>query len=822
MSPQPTTAAPLTLTYDRPAARWTDALPIGNGRIGAMCFGGTGRDRLQINDDTCWSGSPATAQGTPLIRSGEGPHLLAEARSALDDEDIRRAEDTLRHLQHGHSQAYQPLIDLEFVQHEPDTVTRYRRSLDLATAVTTHSYRVGADLITQDAWVSAPAQALVVQRYATSTDAPGPANLPTARLSLHSPHPTARYEAAAGDTDAQQEKSALLRATVRMPSHVVPPHEDLTQPVRYDTTPGAAVTALVAARVLTDGTVTADGKSLLVTDATRIDVILGTESDYTGPLADPHGDLDRLEQALRTRLDKLADAARGPDGMAALKQQHEDDHARLFSRVALTLGSPQEAPAHSTPERLTRFAQGRPDPALAALAFQYGRYLLLASSRPGSLPANLQGIWNAKIRPPWSSNYTTNINVEMNYWPAEVTNLTECHQPLLDWLQAVRPRGEQVARELYGADGWILHHNSDAWGFAYPAGEGDADPCWSFWPLGAAWLSQHLWQHYDFTRDLDFLKKTGWPLLRDAALFCLDWLTERPDGTLGTAPSTSPENHYTAPDGLPAAVTTSTTSDLVLIREILTHGLDMLSVLAQHGITDPQWRARATVALGRLLGERVTCDGRLAEWATDHDEPEPTHRHTSHLIGVYPAGGITPDTTPELAAAAAATLDARGPKSTGWSLAWRLALRARLHDAAGAATLVHSFLAPMADDASEEPSMTAPSGVYGNLFCAHPPFQIDGNFGFTAGVAEMLVQSHASDAHTTVVHLLPALPEAWADGSFSGLRARGAVTVDAQWRDGQVTQVTLTSDHDRDVVLRFSGKQEELRLHAGVPRSIDV
>ncbi|MFF9762904.1 glycoside hydrolase N-terminal domain-containing protein [Streptomyces caelestis] len=811
-----TAATPLVLRDSRPARRWTDALPLGNGRLGAMCFGGVTDDRLQINDDTCWSGSPATASGTPLIAPGEGPKIVAEARAALDDGDVRAAERAVSRLQHGHSQAYQPLVDL-MLHHQVDETGPYTRLLDLGTAVASHSYTAGGTRIVQEAWISAPAQALFVHRTAHDTeDAGHPARLPATTLSLSSPHPTAHVEAVA------EGARGILRAQVRMPSHVVPPHESLPDPVRYDTAPGAAVTAVVGVRVLTDGTVGAEDGGLAVTGATRITVLLATRTDYGGPLTDPHGDAGRLRRDLDRHLDDLARTAGTTDGLAAARADHETEHHRLFGRVELDLAAAPGARARDTAERIDRFAQGEPDPGLAALAFQYGRYLLMASSRPGSLPANLQGIWNARVRPPWSSNYTTNINVEMNYWPAEVTHLTECHRPLLDWLQAVRPRGEEAARELYGAGGWTLHHNSDAWGFSLPAGEGDADPCWSFWPLGAAWLSRHAWDHYDYTRDTGFLARTGWPLIRDAGTFCLDWLTERPDGTLATAPATSPENHYLAPDGRPAALSTSTTSDLVLVRDVLERGLDALDALVPHGVRDDDWRRCARTALSGLPAERVARDGRLAEWSSDLTDTEPAHRHTSHLVGVYPGSRVTPESVPRLATAALRTLDARGPRSTGWSLAWRLALRARLQDAPGAAALIRSFLAPMADDASEEPSMTDPAGVYRNLFCAHPPFQIDGNFGFTAGVAEMLMQSHTSDAATTRIHLLPALPDEWTTGHFTGLRARGGVTVDAWWHDGELRRVLLTADSDRDAVVRCHGTETALHLPAGERRHVPL
>ncbi|WP_193317877.1 MULTISPECIES: glycoside hydrolase family 95 protein [Streptomyces] len=814
------------LTYARPAQAWTDALPLGNGTLGAMCFGGVDADRLQLNDHTCWSGSPASAEGNPLLAPGEGPRVVAAARAALDAGDVRAAEDALHRLQHGHSQSFQPLADLWLTHPEPlGEPTDYRRSLDLAEAVARHAYTAGGTTaggttaggtrIAQETWISAPAGALVLRRTA------GAGRLPATRIAFTSPHPTAR--ATAGVAVGQLECLAL------MPSEVAPPHEaDLPDPIRYAGGPGEVVSALAAARVITDGRTVADGDGLLVSDATTLTVLLSSETDHRGPLTAPHGDAELLRRALTERLDRLAERVLS-GGLADLRAEHAAEHGALFDRAHLTLAAPAQAapPAQPGPpvglptdERLRRHQEGEPDPGLAALAFHYGRYLLIASSRPGTLPANLQGLWNAQVRPPWSSNYTTNINAEMNYWPAEPTGLPECHTALLDWLTAVRPRGAAVARTLYGLNGWAMHHNSDAWGFSLPAGEGDADCCWSFWPLGAAWLASHVWDHYDYGRDLDFLARQGWPLVRDAGTFCLEWLVERPDGRLGTSPSTSPENKFVAPDGAGAAVSVSATADLALIRHLLERGLAILDALAERGVTDDGWRAAAAAALERLPAERVAPDGRLAEWSHDLPDAEPAHRHTSHLVGVYPHTRIDPERTPELAAAARRTLDARGPRSTGWSLAWRLALRARLRDAEGALTTVRSFLRPMADDASDEPSMSAPSGVYRNLFCAHPPFQIDGNFGFTAGIAEMLLWSEAERPGTTTVLLLPAVPDAWPEGSFTGLRARGGVTVDANWSAGRARWARLTAGADREVTLRWRGGTHVVRLAAGEPHEV--
>jgi alpha-L-fucosidase 2 len=758
-----------TLRFRAPAATWTDALPLGDGRLGAMCFGGVERDRFQLNETTCWSGSPGA--GTRPVP--DGPQILARARAALADGDVRAAEAVLTGLQGGHSQAYQPLADLWIEQRRPDPVDGYLRHLDLRTAVASHSFRTGSARVTQEAWISAPARALIIRRRVQQNH-----DFPVV-LSFTSPHPTAEVAPTIGGIDL----------IVRMPSDVAPIE------VRYDE---AAVTAVVGLRVICAGLMTVVGGQIRLDQAGEALLIVGAATDYTDPATPPHGDVAALQKSLNERLDAVAESLVRPGGYAALRSAHERAHARLFGRVGLRLGPAEAAVPLDTAERLRS-----PDPSLAALEFQYGRYLLIASSRPGGLPANLQGLWNPAVRPPWNSNYTTNINLEMNYWPAEVTHLPECVTPLLDWLgHAARL---SPARRLYGLDGWTLHHNSDAWCFGLPTGAGADDPCWSCWPLAGAWLARHVAEHFAFSRDRAFLTATGWPLIRGAALFALDWLVEQPGGALGTSPSTSPENHFLAADGRPAAVTVSTTADRAMIRDLLHH------VVALAPPADAALVARARAALGRLPAERVGPDGRLAEWSADVTDAEPAHRHTSHLFGLYPGDSIDPDRTPALAEAARRSLDARGAESTGWSLAWRIALRARLRDAEGAYAMVRRFLQPAGPDRS---------GVYRNLFCAHPPFQIDGNFGFTAGVAEMLLQSHRSTADTTEIHLLPALPAAWSEGEFAGLRARGGVTVDATWSHGAVQEVRLVGDHDRRIVVQAGERRIDTTTRAGVPATL--
>lgn len=829
-------ARPLVLVYDRPATRWTEALPVGNGRLGAMCFGGTTSDRVQVNDDTCWSGSPATVAGRSLIAAGEGPRVLDDARAALASGDVRAAERAVQRLQHGHSQAYQPLVDLlvqeagpgEEVRaaedlhpageahfadavhrahetHRADeaaTPPRYARTLDLRTAVASHSWSSAGATILQETWSSAPHQVLVVDRRATV------GSLPALRVSLASPHPT---------LDVQGTPTGLA-ASVRMPSDVVPDHEPADVHVHYDPTPGAAVTAAVHVAICTDGIVgdggpTANADAVEVVGATYLTLVLGTETDFVDAATAPHGDLDALRGAVARRTSAVVDQIVA-DGLPALRAAHVADHAALFGRVELDLGPDPEG-ITTTPERLARHAGGAPDPALAALQAQYGRYLMIAGSRPGSRPLTLQGIWNESVVPPWSSNYTTNINTEMNYWPTGPGALDECYEPLTTWLGDLAMTGRATARDLYGLPGWAAHHNSDVWGFSLPAGDGASDPSWTAWPLGGVWLATHLWDRYDWSRDLGFLAD-AWPLLRGAADFALAWLVEQHDGTLGTSPATSPENRFVAPDGQPAAVSVSTTSDLAMIRELLERCLFAAEVLVGAGAVVPEgspdpddadWHAAARAALDRLPGERVLPDGRLAEWSTDLVDAEPEHRHQSHLVGVYPGSRIDPRSEPDLAAAALATLDARGPESTGWSLAWRLALRARLGDAVGARAAIDAFLRPTADGAQpgdlvaplDDDRPGAGSGVYPNLFCAHPPFQVDGNLGFTAGVVEMILQSHRTTQDLTVVDLLATLPAGWQDGAARGLGARGAVTVDVTWRDGQVTGLALRGPVGRSV-----------------------
>ena len=769
------------LWYDGAAAVFEEALPLGNGRTGVMVYGGPASDRFLLNDSTLWTGRPIDPAVNP-----DAVTSLPKVREALFRGDYKAADTLTRKIQGRFSQSYAPLGDLyiEAPGIAADQVTGYRRELDLSTAVARTTFVAGSGTFMREAFVSYPDKLLIIR---LSSSAPGRLAF-TLRFASQ-----LRHEVTAGGN------GDLLMAG-RAPVHGEPNYRgNIKDPIVYDEGPNPKGTRFAArARVLrADGRVGLTADRITLEGATTAVVAVAVDTSFAGFDREPSEGPDPVAATL-ARLDAAARRT-----YESLRAAHTEDAAALLQRVALDLGrSPQaEKP---TDVRLREYAAGAADPGLEALYFQFGRYLMVSGSRPGSPALNLQGIWNPHMRPPWSSNYTVNINTEMNYWPAETTNLAECHLPLLRFIGDLAKTGTVTARHFYGAGGWCVHHNSDIWALSNPVGDfGQGDPRWANWPMAGVWLSQHLWEHYAFGGDTAWLRGTAYPLMKGAAQFAMDWLVEGPDGRLVTAPSTSPENAYRTPDGYTGVVSVMTTSDLALIRGLF---LNVIQAAETLGI-DGDVRAAVKATLDRLPPYKVGRRGNLQEWYADWDDPEPEHRHVSHLIGLYPDDQINPIDTPALAAAVRRSLELRGDGGTGWAKAWKIGLWARLFDGDHAYRMLRTHLqyVPASGDTQYKGG-----GTYPNLFDAHPPFQIDGNFGGTAGIAEMLLQSQRGE-----IHLLPALPSAWPTGSVRGLRARGGYTVDLRWRDGGLESSVITPDRSGRMRVRYGQSVTDRTVTAG-------
>ncbi|RRQ48015.1 glycoside hydrolase family 95 protein [Maribacter algicola] len=765
------------LWFDEPAEYFEQSLVLGNGKMGASVFSGIKTDKIFLNDATFWSGEPVNAMMNP-----EAYKNIPLVREALNNEDYKLANELYKKVQGSFSESYAPIGTLFINFKHSKKAQNYKRSLDISNATARTNYNIAGTDFEREYFVSHPDKVMAMH-YSTA----GEEKL-NFEIAFES---EMKYEIS--------QDGQTLAVNGYAPYHAEPIYNDVPDPVQFDANRGTRFTVRLQITE-TDGRIKISKNALSLSNASHATVLMSIETSFNGFDKNPATE-GKDNASLAAQQLELASSK----SFETLKEAHITDYQSFFNRVSLSLGD-TSAPDIPTDERLYRYAKGAEDKNLEILYFQFGRYLLISSSRTKEVPANLQGIWNQHVRPPWSSNYTININTEENYWLAESANLSELHMPLMGFIENLSKTGKITAKTFYGINGWTASHNSDIWAMTNPVGGfGKGDPVWANWNMAGAWLSTHLYEHYIYTMDEVFLREKGYPLMKGAAEFCLEWLVQDKDGYYITSPSTSPENLFKTPEGYIGATLYGATSDLAIIRELFDQTIKASEILN----IDSAFRNQLRTVREKLYPYKIGKDGSLQEWYYDWEDADPKHRHQSHLIGLHPGHHITPDKTPELAKAVERALEIKGDETTGWSKGWRINLWTRLWDGNRAYKMYRELLKPVKPSGLTF-NYTGGGGTYPNLLDAHPPFQIDGNFGGAAAIIEMLMQSNENE-----IRILPALPDAWDQGSVKGIRARGGFEIDLDWVNKQPVNLNIHSPRENTVLLKFGSKEKEIQLKKG-------
>ncbi len=766
----------LAMKFYKPAAHWVEALPLGNGRIGAMVFGRTDEELISLNEDTLWSGYPHDW-------NENGRYVyVEEAKKLVMENKFSEAQKILEQNVCGKfTQAYMPMGDIA-VKLGHNDYENYVRSLDLNTAVSSAEYTCGGVKYKRESFVSAPAQAFIMRFEA---DKPNSLSM---EISFNC---QLKFSAEVIENSIEIE--------AQCPSNAEPSYVSCEKHLTYSDKKeekGIRYCSIVKAVNEGETVLGKDGK-VVVENATAVTLFMTVRSNFAGFDKHPEFAQKPYIEPCREDMRKVSKRA-----YSELKAEHIADYKKYYDRFDFSLGEDEFADV-SMYDRLRNFAQTRQDKNLPVYLLQFGRYLIISSSRPGTTATNLQGIWNNDVTPPWSSNYTININTEMNYWPVFMCNLAEFNEPMISLIKEMSIAGKETAKEYYNAPGFVSHHNTDIWRLSNPVGNrGQGCAVWAFWQMSSGWLCEHLFEQYEFTLDKEFLKNTAYPIMKEAAKFYLSGLTEDSDGTLIYALTTSPENAFIY-NGEYDYVAKTTTMTMSIIKELFSNCVKACDIIG----SDDEFKSKLEEILPKLSPFKVGSDGRLLEWSEEYTEADKYHRHISHLYGLHPARLITPDKTPELAQACKKVLETKGLTGTGWSLGWKVNQWARLLDGNTALKLLKQQLTFI--DPNLEIDWTA-GGSYPNLFDAHPPFQIDGNFGVAAGICEMLMQSYDN-----VVMLLPALPDEWDSGEVSGICAKNGVTADLKWENGALTYAKLSFKFDAQLEIKYSGTSKKVSAKAG-------